>query len=396
MNMSKQRKGLQTKIGIIGGGQLGKMMILEAKKMGFYVAVLDPTVQCPAHSIVDEHIVAAFEDVEAVRRLAASCDVLTYEFEHIDCDTLLQLEAEGVKIYPTAKSLSLIRNKLVQKQTLRNGGVPVPDFIGVADAAELRGAAAAFGFPLMLKACTGGYDGKGNFLIHDESELEAGYAALGGGTLPLMAERFVPFLMEASVLACRAADGSIAVYPVGQNTHEENILIETRVPAALTQNTCERAMAIAERVMNIFEGVGMFCVELFILADGSVMVNEVAPRPHNSGHYSIEGCVTSQFEQHIRAVAELPLGDASLIRPAVMRNLLGAEGYEGKAVVDGEERVLAVAGAKLHVYGKAETKPRRKMGHLTVTADTVEKAAMLAESAWKQVRIISDEGNDGC
>jgi len=384
-------KGLQTKIGIIGGGQLGKMMVLEAKKMGFYVAVLDPSADCPAHSIVDELIVAPFEDTAAVRRLAAMCDVLTYEFEDIDCDTLLALEAEGVTIYPTAKSLLLIRDKLLQKETLRQGGAPVPDFVGVADMPELRAAAAAFGYPLMLKACTGGYDGKGNYVIQSANELEMGYEALGGGERKLMAERFVPFLMEASVLACRAADGNIAVYPVGQNTHEHSILIETRVPAQLTQKTRDRAMAIAERVMQIFEGVGMFGVELFVLADGSVLVNEVAPRPHNSGHYSIEGCVTSQFEQHIRAVAELPLGDTTLLRPTVMRNILGAEEYDGRAVVDGEERVLCIAGAKLHIYGKAETKPRRKMGHLTVTAETVEKAAMLAESAWKQVRVIAAE-----
>jgi len=386
-----KNKGLQTKIGIIGGGQLGKMMALEAKKMGFYVAILDPTEHCPAHSIVDEHIIAPFDKPEAVRTLAVKCDVLTYEFEHIDCDTLLQLEAEGVKIYPTAKSLSLIRDKLLQKQTLQNGGAPVPDFVGVSNMNELRAAAAAFGYPLMLKACTGGYDGKGNFVIRNEDELDSGYEALGGGKLLLMAERFVPFQMEASVLACRAADGCIAVYPVGQNLHEDNILIETKVPAELTQKTRERAMVIAERVMKIFEGVGMFCVELFILADGSVLVNEVAPRPHNSGHYSIEGCVTSQFEQHIRAVAELPLGDVSLVRPTVMRNLLGADGHFGRAVVEGEAQALAVAGAKLHIYGKEETKPQRKMGHLTVTAETVEKAAMLAEAAWQAIRIVTED-----
>jgi len=381
--------GLQTRIGIVGGGQLGKMMLLEARKMGFTVAVLDPAPHCPAHFVANEHIVAEFGDEAAMRLLASKCDVLSYEFESIDCDILLALEAEGVKVYPTPKSLMLIRNKFTQKTVLRNGGAPVPDFIGVADESELRGAAAAFGFPFMLKACVGAYDGKGNFLVRNAEELEAGYAALGGGTLPLMAERFVPFMMEVSVLACRGADGTIAVYPVGQNLHEENILMETRVPAQLTQKTQDRAMALAERVMQIFEGVGMFGVEMFVLNDGSVLVNEVAPRPHNSGHYTIEGCVTSQFEQHIRAVAELPLGDTALLRPVVMRNLLGAEGHDGPVLVTGEAAALAVKGVKLHMYGKEETKPRRKMGHLTATAETVEKAAMLAESAWKKVQIVS-------
>ena len=381
------KANIHKKIGIIGGGQLGQMMILEAKKMGFYITVLDPTLNCPAHTIVDEHIFSDFEDEKSIRLLAEKSDVVTYEFEHINAQVLKQLEAEGKKVYPTATSLEIIQNKFSQKSLLKKDGIPVPDFMAVSSPAEILAAGKEYGFPLMLKACTGGYDGKGNYVVKNENDCENGYKELGGGTLPLMAEKFYPFIMEISVLACRAINGDIKVYPVAENIHKDSILDKTRVPASISAKTTENAMNLAKRVMEVFEGVGMFCVEMFVDKDGNVAINEVAPRPHNSGHYTIEACVTSQFEQHIRAVSGLPLGDPSLVRPVVMRNILGEEGSSGKAVVEGADEALAIPGVTLHVYGKETSKPKRKMGHLTATAATLEEAEKNADMAKDFIKI---------
>jgi len=376
------------KIGIIGGGQLGKMMTLEAKKMGFYVTVLDPTKNCPSHSISDEHIIASFDDVNAINELAAKSDVVTYEFEHIDHKALIDLENNGKKIYPTAKSLKVIQDKLTQKQALVEGGAPVGEFIEVKSIDDIIKSGESFGYPFLLKARTGGYDGKGNYIIKSHDEIQIAYESLGSGKLPLMAERYIDFLMEISVLACRTANGETAIYPVGQNHHEDNILLETKVPASISKENEEAAMKAAGLVMDIFKGVGMFCTEMFVLKDGGVLINEVAPRPHNSGHYSIEGSVTSQFENHIRAICGLPLGDTTLIRPTVMWNILGSNiQNDGKAVVDGMNESLAVQGVKVHVYGKETSKPQRKMGHLTVTAETLDLATERAKLAHSLVKI---------
>ena len=383
------RNPLTKTIGIIGGGQLGKMMILEAKKLGFRIITLDPAADCPSHSISDEHIVAAFDDRGAIMALAGKSDVITYEFEHIGVEILLELENQGYTVYPTARSLKVIQNKLSQKDALAGAQIPVPDYRAIDGIEAMRAAGQAFGYPYMLKSCTGGYDGKGNALVAGERDIPGAYESLGAGKLPLMAERFVDYQMEISVLCCRAIDGSVAVYPVGRNTHINSILEETRVPAELPDAVAHNAMDLANRVMEVFNGVGMFCVEMFVDGQGGVYINEVAPRPHNSGHYSIEGCVTSQFAQHIRAVTGLPLGDTSLLRPVVMRNLLGEEGCEGRTVVEGVEQALAIPGVMVHIYGKGETKPRRKMGHLTVTADTLAEAAEKAEKAKAMIRIIS-------
>ncbi|MEW9121758.1 MAG: 5-(carboxyamino)imidazole ribonucleotide synthase [Thermotaleaceae bacterium] len=384
-------KGLEKKVGIIGGGQLGKMMIQEAKKMGVYVTILDPVLHCPAHSLCDEHIVADFHDEEALYRLAEKSDVLTYEFEHIGVEVLKGLEARGHVIYPCPQSLGIIQNKYLQKKVLETEGLPVPAFIKIDNMEDLQKAGEDFGYPFLLKACTGGYDGKGNVLIKNQEEIQRAYGQLGGGEIPLMAEIFVPFEKEVSLLACRSTRGEIALYPVGENFHEDNILIETRVPADISKEVSERALQLGHRVMEVFAGVGMFCVEMFVTGWGEVYINEVAPRPHNSGHYSIEGCVTSQFEQHMRAILELPLGETTLFRPTVMINLLGEEGHEGKAIIQGLEEALKLPGVKVHIYGKKETAPKRKMGHVTVTASGIEEAVSIAEEATKYLKIVAGE-----
>ena len=380
-------KNIEKKIGIIGGGQLGKMMIQEAKKMGFYITVLDPTLKCPAHTLVDEHIVANFDDETAIRLLASKSDVITYEFEHIGADILETLENEGVKVYPTAKSLKIIQNKYSQKSLLLKNNIPMPEFTSVETPNDIKNAGEKYGYPFLLKSCTGGYDGKGNFVIHNENEINEGFKALGSGKIPLMAEKFFPFTMEISVLACRGINGEIEVYPVAENIHHDNILFETRVPANISEETSKKAMELAKSVMEIFEGVGMFCVEMFVDKDGNVALNEVAPRPHNSGHYTIEACMTSQFEQHIRAVSGLPLGSSKLIMPTVMRNLLGEEGFNGNATVEGADEALSIKGVYLHIYGKEKSVPKRKMGHLTVISDTLEEAAEKAKKAYDFIKI---------
>ena len=373
------------RIGIIGGGQLGKMMILAAKKMDFYITTLDPEPLCPSHSVSDRLITAAFDDEAALRELAEASDVVTYEFEHINAAFLLQLEREGRAIYPAPESLIHIQDKLTQKQMLRDAGVPVPPFMEAGSPEALAAAVEILGAPLMLKSRFGGYDGKGNLTVRDTADAYASFGVLPGA---LMAEQWVNYAMEISVLACRGIDGAIAVYPAGRNTHAESILRQTAAPAPIPDETNKAAMGLAAEVMRIFAGVGMFCVEMFVTEDNRLLVNEVAPRPHNSGHYTIEACVASQFENHIRAIAGLPLGDPSLLRPAVMINILGKEGFNGPARLEGVNEALAVPGVSLHVYGKPESRPRRKMGHLTAIADTPEEALANAGKAGEKLRFV--------
>ena len=374
------------RIGIVGGGQLGKMMALEAKKMNFYITTLDPTPDCPSHSVSDRHIIAGFEDESSLRELAECSDVLTYEFEHINAQFLLKLEQKGHVIYPTPKSLIHIQDKLTQKQMLLEGGVPVPRFISIESPGDLISAAKTMGCPLMLKSRFGGYDGKGNLKVSDINDAEASFNELSGS---LMAEEWIDYIMEISVLACRGADGQMKVYPAAQNFHADSILRRTIAPAPVSESTNKAAMKMAAEVMRIFAGVGMFCIEMFVTGDNRLLVNEVAPRPHNSGHYTIEACVTSQFENHIRAVAGLPLGDTSLLKPAVMSNILGENGFSGSAYLEGMREALEIPGVFVHVYGKSETNPKRKMGHVTVIADTPEEALTRSDKATQNLRMIS-------
>lgn len=380
---------LSKKIGIIGGGQLGKMMILEASKMGIYTAILDPSEECPASNIANEKITARFDDKAALRELAKRVDVLTYEFEHISKDALKDLEEEGFVIYPSVKTLEIIQNKFHQKTKLRQKGIPVGDFLKINSPTDIREAVEEFGYPLMLKSSLGGYDGKGNSLITCEEDIEKSFSELNGKNYPLYVEKFVPFQKEISVLICRGINGEMKTYPVAENIHKNSILFETSVPADMSPKNEAEAMVIAEKVCEVFEGVGMFCVEMFLTDKGEILVNEVAPRPHNSGHYTIEGCITSQFENHIRAVLGLPLGETDLLKPTVMRNILGEMNHEGKPVVVGACEALSIQGVSLHIYGKKITKPERKMGHLTAVADSLQLAKNNAEKASAFIKIIS-------
>ena len=379
---------INKKIGIIGGGQLGKMMILEAKRLGFFVAVLDPGDDCPASSVSDVHVVSGFGEFDGYFELAEHVDVITYEFEHINADALEALEKKGHVIYPSVKALRAIQDKYTQKQVLEENNIAVPRFASVNSIEQIReyGKKEKFGYPMMLKTTKGGYDGKGNALIKSESEVESAYEQLGGGKRALMIEEFVAFDKEISVIACRGIDGTKVIYPVGENIHANSILDVTIVPAGINESAVEKATRIADEVMKVFDGVGTFCIELFLTKDEEIYVNEVAPRPHNSGHYTIEGCFANQFENHIRAVTGLPLGSAALILPTVMVNLLGES--DGVAELKGIEEAYLDPNVHVHFYGKSESKIDRKMGHITVIDDTIEGAIKRAQRAKEIVHVV--------
>jgi len=379
----------QKKIGIIGGGQLGKMMILEAKRLGFYVVTLDPAPDCPSHSISDKLIVAGFDDAEACYGLAGQVDVITYEYEHINVRALEALERKGHTIYPSVASLKVIQNKYSQKEALQSHNIPVPRFAKVSGVDEIREISKAFGYPLMLKTTTGGYDGKGNAPIQNEAGAETAYRQLGGGAKELMVEEFVPFEKEISIIACRGIDGTRAAYPVAENTHKNSTWDTTTVPAAISGAAAQKASRIAGQVMDVFEGVGTMGIELFLTAAGEISVNEVAPRPHNSGHYTIEGCFANQFENHIRAIVGLPFGSTGLRSPTVMVNLLGES--DGPARLLGLEEAYLDPNVHVHLYGKRESKIGRKMGHFTVIGDSLDGAVDKARELQKMIRIVGEK-----
>lgn len=367
------------RIGIIGGGQLGKMMILDAKRLDYYFVILDPVKNCPAHSIADEHMVADFNDKKAIFLLAEKTDVVTYEFEHISLDALEELEDSGYKVYPSSFTLSHIQNKSEQKKWLKKFHIPVPEFMEIHSYKELEESEKSFGYPMILKTCTGGYDGKGNAVIRNSEEIDKAYKAMGSGNLPLMVEEWIDFEKEISVLACRSTNGEIEIFPVAENVHKDSILDETTVPAGISKETEKEALKVARACVEATESFGMLCIEMFVTKDGRVLVNELAPRPHNSGHYTIEGCYTSQYEQHIRAILGLPLGNTALLSPVAMKNLIGT--HQGPASLKGVEEAYKNKNVKIHVYGKETVSVGRKMGHITAMGNTVNEALYQVRAA---------------
>ncbi|SFS72234.1 5-(carboxyamino)imidazole ribonucleotide synthase [Halostagnicola kamekurae] len=353
-------------LGIVGGGQLGRMLAEAAGPLGVDVIVLDPTPDCPAASLARDQIVADFDDEAAISELADSADVLTFEIELADQDVLERVsEDTGTPVHPKPSTLETIHDKLVQKRELADAGIPIPPFRAVEDAADVRAAIDDYGAPVMLKARTGGYDGRGNVPVDSKADAESALESVAG---PAMVESFVDFAREVSVIAVKG-DGETATFPVGENVHEEEILRETLVPARSDPEVRERAAELATDVLEVMDGRGVYGIELFETRDGELLLNEIAPRPHNSGHWSIEGAQSSQFEQHVRAVLGWPLASTALRSPTVSTNLLGDVDENQEATLHDVDRILETPAAHLHWYGKAQVRPLRKMGHVTVSSD---------------------------
>ncbi|ELZ12652.1 phosphoribosylaminoimidazole carboxylase, ATPase subunit [Halovivax asiaticus JCM 14624] len=368
-------------LGVVGGGQLGRMLGEAAAPLGVELVVLDPTPDCPAAPVARDQLIADFDDEEAIHQLAERSDVLTFEIELADQDALERVSAEtGVPIHPKPSTLRTIHDKLVQKRELEDAGVPVPPFRAVEDADDIRDAIDDYGAPVMLKARTGGYDGRGNVPVESKADAEDALDAVAG---PAMVESFVDYEREVSVIAVKGAtddatgetdDGAsgsgateVATFPVGENVHREEILRETIVPTRSSDAARERAREVALDVLDVMDGRGVYGIEFFETRDGEILLNEIAPRPHNSGHWTIEGAETSQFEQHVRAVLGWALGSTTLRSPTVMANLLGDVEEDTPAALANVDRIHEADGAHLHWYGKAEARPLRKMGHVTVT-----------------------------
>ncbi|WP_404430569.1 5-(carboxyamino)imidazole ribonucleotide synthase [Sutcliffiella horikoshii] len=360
-------------IGIIGGGQLGRMMALSAKAMGFKIAVLDPTPDSPCGQVADIEITAAFSDMEAIKKLASLSDIVTYEFENIDYEALTWLE-ENAYLPQGSEVLKVTQHRGTEKMAIGAAGLQVAPFIEVTTQAELNEAIQKIGYPSVLKTSRFGYDGKGQVVLKDDTALEQASKLLQHGECVL--EKWIPFVKEISVVVARSTNGEIKAFPVGENEHRENILYKTIAPARVDQilemNAIQSAMTLARH----FNLIGTLAVEMFVLEDGTFYINELAPRPHNSGHYTMDACETSQFEQHIRAVTGMPLGKTTLWKPAVMVNLLGE--HVDAAI----EHIPHYENAKLHLYGKAEKKEKRKMGHINILADTIEQA-LEQEASWQ-------------
>ncbi|RNJ77337.1 MAG: 5-(carboxyamino)imidazole ribonucleotide synthase [Nitrosopumilus sp. H8] len=349
-------------LGIIGGGQLGMMITEAAKKMPDHISrvvVLDPTRGCPASQAGAEQIIADFKDQNAIIRLAKECDIITYEIESGDAD-VLESVMNTAEINPLPETLRTIQDKLLQKTFLLEHGLPVPEFTAVETLADVRQGLQNFGIPAVLKARRDAYDGRGNFEIKSESQAGEAFEYFEGR--PLLLERHVPFVMEVSVIAARNTAGQIATYPLVENIHEEGILRQTIAPARVPDDVAKRAQQIAEETMGVFRGAGVFGIEMFLTKDDGILINEIAPRVHNSGHHTLQSSATSQFEQHLRAVLGMDLGSTELLCNAVMYNILGPEGFKGRYVSPG----ISGDGLHLKMYGKEISKPARKLGHLNI------------------------------
>ncbi|MES2223317.1 MAG: 5-(carboxyamino)imidazole ribonucleotide synthase [Patescibacteria group bacterium] len=368
------------KIGIIGGGQLGRMLVQAAKNLGFYTVVLDPTSNGPAAQVADKEIVGDFKDASKIREVAEQVDFVTFEIESANADALHDLVNEGKDINPHPKILEIIKDKYLQKKFLEENGIPVAPSVAVENEEEIKKAAENFGYPFLLKARKDAYDGRGNALIRNEIDIKEGIEKLKSRTLYI--EKFVPFIKELAVVVGRSKDGEVKVFPTVETIHKNNICHIVISPAPVEKSITQKAEELATKIITDFKGVGVFAVEMFLTDKNDLIINEIAPRVHNSGHHTIEGNETSQFEQHIRAITGMPLGDTGHTAPfSVMINILGERCGEVK--LEGEEKLKEINGATMHIYGKTETRPERKMGHITVVGDDlieVMEKAKLARS----------------
>ncbi len=376
---------MKNRIGIVGGGQLGKMMAVEAKKMGFYVTILDPVPQSPASHVADEQIIADYNDEKAIIKMAKQSDYLTFEIENTNGQFLDELEKKvDCIINPSGKSWRLFQDKLAQKYLFKKGNLPTPKFLPIENKNDVEKAIKIFKLPVLLKARFNAYDGRGNYLIKTKKDIDKGWQKLGANKLYL--EEFVPFDKELAIMVARNTKGDIVPYPVVETIQKNNICHFVLAPAQISKVARKRAINLAVKTMKLLKGAGVFGIEMFKTKDDKVLLNEIAPRVHNSGHYTIEACVTSQFEQHIRAICGLPLGKTNMkVSAAVMINILGER--LGEANVEGMEKALAIPNVSVHIYGKKQTKIDRKMGHITVIDKNIKSAYNKAIRARKFITI---------
>jgi len=351
-------------IGIIGGGQLGRMMCLAAKAMGYYVAVLDPTPNCPCAQVADVEITANYDDMEAIKKLAEISDVITYEFENISYDALAYLEKHAY-LPQGSEVLKISQHRFREKTAISNMGIPVPKFILINGVEDLE---KNVFYPSVLKTTMGGYDGKGQAVLKSEADLPKAIAI--AEKYECILEEFMPFSKEISVMVARSTQGETSVLPVAENEHKNNILHKTIVPARISPELEALALNHAHKIANELNAIGILAIEMFVV-NHIIYINEIAPRPHNSGHYSMDACETGQFEQHIRAVCGLPLGDTHLHTPVVMVNILG-DHLNMEQLDNLAPYMPLLKRGKLHLYGKAEGKIGRKMGHLNMLGDIDE------------------------
>lgn len=361
-------------IGIIGGGQLGRMLALAAKAMGYRIIVLDPTADCPAAQVSDEQIIADYDDKVALRELSEKADVVTYEFENIDYDAL-KMTQNLVSVPQGSELLSITQDRILEKAYLESANINIAPYAVIVEQDEIESEIKSIGYPAVLKTAQGGYDGKGQVVLHDERDIETAARLLRYGSCVL--EAWIPFEKEISVVVARNLDGQVETFPVAENVHVNNILHTTTAPADVADDVHEEAEEIARKLADVLQLCGVLAVEMFVTSSGAIYVNELAPRPHNSGHFTIEACSISQFTQHIRAIVGLPLVKPELLKPALMINILGQH------VDDVNKQMVNYPHWFVNYYGKKEAKINRKMGHITVLTD--EPKAVLQDLEETQI-----------
>ena len=371
-------------LGILGGGQLGRMFVMAARNMGYAVVVLDPEAGCPAAQMADRHIQASYTDAAALEQLAQACDAITTEFENVPADAL-EILAKRRPVRPAASVLAIAQDRIREKTFLQTHGFDTATFAAVTQRTALAEALRQVGVPALLKTSRAGYDGKGQRWVNNLAEAEQAFDDFGAKACVL--EAGIDIQVEISVLIARGLDGCVVAYSPSENSHRQGILDISIVPARVSAELSAHATQTAQRIAELMDYCGVLAVEFFIAKDGRLLVNEIAPRPHNSGHYTLDACATSQFEQQVRTLCGLPPGDASLLSPAVMVNLLGDLWRAEQAPP--WEHVLDQPRAKLHLYGKREARPGRKMGHFTCLGTSVEEA--LAQALAIQQALTSDD-----
>ncbi len=379
--MSKATESKSGKrIGIVGGGQLAKMTALSALEFGCDIHILERNPEGPAMNLAGKTFIGDWDNPDDLLKLAEHADVITLENEFVDANSLSELEKAGHTLFPTAKSIGLVQDKYIQKQTLQEAGLPLSPFRSIESREEILEVAKEFNWPLVIKTRRNGYDGKGNATINNENELDAAWDKLDGNNRTLYAEAFCPFVSELAIIITTSRNGEVATYPLVESVQRDHICHIVRAPALVSDSITENAIDIAQRAVVAIGAIGSFGVEMFLTKDGEVIINELAPRVHNSGHYTIEACECSQFENHVRAVLGWPLGSTKMVKPAaVMVNLLG-QGH-GNGQPAGFNEAMDMPGVHIHIYGKELCMPGRKMGHVTALGETIAEAEKAAQAA---------------